>query len=139
MPLDCGVADIGHVDVGDARARRGRRNQLAGVSAEGSIERAYVAAGHRVLARRWRARGGEIDLILQDGNGTYVFAEVKKSATFDRALARITPQQVARIHAAAEVFLGDCPQGLLSDVRFDAALVDSMGQTQILKGALLGY
>lgn len=130
MPLDLQLA-------GAARARRGARNNLSGAAAEGAVERVYCAAGHRVLERRWRGKGGEIDLILQDINGTIVFAEVKKGRDFDSALARISPVQVARIHAAAEEYLGLCPDGLLSDIRFDAALMDGAGRVDILKGALL--
>lgn len=132
MPLDL-------QSVGAARARRGTCNHLSGAAAEEAVERLYRDAGHRVLERRWRGRGGEIDLILRGTDGTIVFAEVKKGRDFDRALARISPAQVARIHAAAEEYLGLCPNGLLSDVRFDAALMDAAGRIDILEGALLAY
>ncbi|TNF21749.1 MAG: hypothetical protein EP318_05585 [Rhodobacteraceae bacterium] len=134
MPLDFHATGVGA-----ARARRGTRNRLAGAAAEEAIARVYRDAGHRVLERRWRGRGGEIDLILQDRDGTLVFAEVKKGRDFAGALARISPAQVARIHAAAEEYLGSCPQGLLSDIRFDAALMDGTGRVEIHEGALLAW
>lgn len=122
-----------------AVALRGQRNHLAGASAEASAERVYRAAGYRVLDRRWRGRGGEIDLVLQDAAGSFVFVEVKAAATFDTAIRRITLRQVQRIHAAAAEYLGQYADGALSDTRFDAALVDGTGQVQIMEGALLGY
>ncbi len=134
MPLDCGYA------AADAsRARRSQRNHLAGTAAEQAVARRYAAAGQPVIARRWRGTGGEIDLVCADGTGGYVFVEVKAARDFDSALARITPRQVARIHMAAQEFLGDCPAGLGSETRFDAALVDAQGRIEILEGALLGY
>lgn len=134
MPLD-----FGYAEAGATRARRSRRNHLAGSSAEHAVERRYAAAGYAPIARRWRGRGGEIDLVFADGAGGYIFVEVKTARDFDSALARISPRQVARIHMAAQEFLGDCPAGLDSETRFDAALVDGQGRIEIMEGALLGY
>ena len=106
--------DFPNEGIGAVRARRGRCNQLAGASAEGVVERVYLGAGHRLLERRWRGKAGEIDLILEDADGTLVFVEVKTGPDTDRALARISPAQVARIHHA-------------------------VGRVEILEGALLGY
>lgn len=130
--------DVGY-DVGASRAWRGQRNHLAGSSVEEAVERHYLEAGHVALARRWRGKGGEIDLVFGDGSGGFVFVEVKTARDFDSALARISPQQVARIHRAAEEFLADYPAGCDSETRFDAALVDGRGRIEIMKGALLGY
>ena len=74
-----------------------------------------------------------------DGAGGFVFVEVKTARDLDGALARISPRQVARIHAAAAEFLADCPAGLDSAARFDAALMDGQGRIEIMEGALLGY
>jgi putative endonuclease len=38
--------------------------------------RALKRAGYRVLATNWRARGGELDIVAEQG-GTIVFVEVK--------------------------------------------------------------
>ncbi|WP_323765999.1 YraN family protein [Marinovum sp.] len=134
MPLD-----FGYADAGATRARRSQRNHLAGTSAEASVARRYLAAGYVQIACRWRGKGGEIDLVFADRGGGYVFVEVKTARDFDSALARISPRQVTRIHMAAQEFLGDCPAGLDSETRFDAALVDGQGRIEILEGALLGY
>ena len=120
------------------RAHRGQRNNLSGQTAEAAVLRTYKARGATFIAERYRNAAGEIDVIVQQ-NGVYIIAEVKSAATFDAALARITPRQVARIYAAAEAFISTTPEGAFAEVRCDAALVDGQGQVQILEGALLPY
>ena len=134
MPLE-----LENDEIAAARARRGERNHRAGTCAEDAVARRYLAVGHTAVARRWRGKGGEIDLVFGDGAGGFVFVEVKTARDLDGALARISPRQVARIHAAAAEFLADCPAGLDSAARFDAALMDGQGRIEIMEGALLGY
>ena len=98
------------------------------------MERAYRRRGARVLARRWRGRGGEIDLILDD-HGVTVFCEVKRAVSSDAARARLRPVQAARIHAAAAEFTGSLPAGLCSEMRFDLAWANERGRGAILPGA----
>ncbi len=116
------------------KAERGRRAWHAGAAAEESVERLYLHRGFSIAARRWRKGGGEIDLILRDGAGL-VFVEVKKAPDFERAAARVTEQQIARIHAGAAHFLAGEPQGELTPCRFDVALVNAAGETRILESA----
>jgi putative endonuclease len=119
------------------RAARSATGYRAGLSAEDQVARDYEDRGYPVLARRWRGGGGEIDLALQDGDGV-VFVEVKKSGSFDRALARVTPKQVSRLFRAAEAFLAEMPNGALTTVRFDLGLVNAHGQLRIVEKALTG-
>lgn len=114
---------------------RGRYAQLAGVSAESAVAKAYVAKGYRLVAERWRCAFGEIDLIAER-NGTCVFVEVKKSRSFASAAMRITQRQQERIFAAASLYVSDLPKGLLTPMQFDAALVDGVGQVEIRENAL---
>ncbi|WP_323035725.1 YraN family protein [Pararhodobacter sp.] len=109
----------------------------AGLSAEDQVARDYVRRGFPVAARRWRGKGGEIDLILRDGAG-FVFVEVKKSRDHARAAERLRPQQMQRLFAAASEYLGQCPTGLDTFARFDVALIDAQGRIQILENALSG-
>jgi putative endonuclease len=53
----------------DPRQGLGRRGEQA-------AERALETAGLRILERRWRWRGGEIDLVAEEGE-LLVFVEVK--------------------------------------------------------------
>lgn len=50
----------------------------AGLSAEDRIADDYERSGYPVAQRRWHGKGGEIDLIAQDGD-RLVFIEVKQS------------------------------------------------------------
>lgn len=116
-------------------ALRGRVQHAAGEAAEDIVLRHYQRLGYRHRETRWRGPGGEIDLILQTGD-TCVFVEVKKSATFDKAAARILPRQVQRIFLSAETYLDRAGLGGLCPCRFDAALVDGTGAVELRIGAL---
>lgn len=113
----------------------GKIGYLAGLAAEDAVVRTYVRAGLQLAHQRWRGQGGEVDLIFRDG-AEVVFVEVKTSRTFARAAARLQPRQMARLMSAAEEFLGDEPKGLLTQMRFDVALVDGTGAVHILENAL---
>jgi len=110
----------------------GAKSYHAGLCAEDQVARLYERAGNVLVARRWRGRGGEIDLILRDG-AQVIFVEVKQSRTHEQAAAHLSPAQVARIYAAASEFVEGEPLGQLTDVRLDAALVDGAGQIEILQ------
>ena len=121
-----------------ARALRGRNAYEAGVSAENRIAQDYERRGFTVDRRRWRgaraAGGSEIDLITRDGEGI-VFVEVKTARDFARAAERLCRRQMRRLCTAAEVFLAGEPNGLLTNVRFDVALVDAAGRFEIIENA----
>lgn len=106
----------------------------AGLSAEQRIAQDYERRGFVVARRRWRGAAGEIDLITRDGD-CLVFVEVKKSRSIARAAERLNRRQMARIYASAEQFLADEPQGQLTNVRFDVALVDHAGAFEIIENA----
>jgi putative endonuclease len=117
-----------------ARAHRGRMAYHAGLAAEDVIARHFRGLGHRIAAQRWRGHRGEIDLIVEDGDGL-IFVEVKQSRDFDTALSHVTPAQVRRLYATGEEYLGTRVDGSLTDVRFDVALVDGGGAVRILENA----
>lgn len=99
------------------------------------MRRAYVSDGYVCIAQRWRGQGGEVDLILKAGEG-FVFVEVKKSKSFASAALRLSTKQRARIVAAAQEFVATQPNGLLSEMRFDVALVDGAGRVERIENAL---
>lgn len=98
------------------------------------MEQHYRRGGAQILARRWRGRGGEIDLVARDG-GELVFIEVKASASFAAAAAMLGPRQAGRIRQAAGEYLAGEPAGALTPVRFDVALLDGSGAIDIIRGA----
>jgi putative endonuclease len=86
----------------------GRRTaaQSAGGEAEEAASRFLEGRGLQILARNYRTRLGEIDLIARDG-ATLVFVEVRKrtSEAYGGAAGSIGPQKQRRIAAAARQYL----------------------------------
>ena len=118
-----------------ARTHRGRTNYHAGLAAEDAVARAYHRLGCRVIARRYRASAGEVDLVLRNG-AEVVFVEVKKGRTHDGAIERVRPDQVHRIRAAATEFVEGEPRGQLTAMRLDVATVDAVGSVRLHPGIL---
>ncbi len=77
---------------------------------------------YRILARRFKVPGGEIDLIAIKG-GTIAFIEVKARGTLASALESITQAQQRRIGNAARAWLSRHPEHLALTLRFDAIFV----------------
>ena len=116
------------------KTERGLRSHLSGEAAEAAVKRAYLDRGAQVLEMRWRGQGGEIDLIFAD-QGVIVFCEVKKAGSFEEAAARLRPALMRRIHAAASEYLARLPNGQLTELRFDLAMVDGRGEVRIAENA----
>ncbi len=114
----------------------GARSYLSGLSAEERVAAHYRRAGCAVAARRWRGIGGEIDLVVRDGEVT-VFVEVKAARNLARAAERVGARQARRVMAAAEEYMAQAPDGALGDMRFDVALVDGAGRIEILPDAFI--
>lgn len=101
--------------------------------AEIVAERLLVGLGWRVLARNYRLRGGELDLVCSEADGTVVFVEVRQrsSLRFGGAAESLDARKLTRLRRTADHFL---TYGLLAQdggraslderrVRFDAVLV----------------
>ena len=82
-----------------------------------------VQRNYRV-ARGPRAKGGEVDLVMRDGDGTLVFVEVRarRDDRFGGAAASIGAAKRQRIVFAAMHFLRRLP--LTPPCRFDVVAVD---------------
>jgi putative endonuclease len=93
-----------------------------GLSAESRAAAYLLAKGYRILARRFRTRYGEIDIVARRRN-LLTFVEVKARATLDDAAYAISPHQQHRIVAAAQMWLANHPEHANFDCRFDAILV----------------
>lgn len=89
--------------------------------------------GLRLVERNYRvargpsARGGEIDLILRDRDGTLVFVEVRsrRSRAHGGAAASVDTAKVARLRRAADHYLLRLP--VLPPCRFDVVAIDGAG------------
>jgi putative endonuclease len=87
----------------------------------------YEARGGQVLARNWRCRDGELDLVVRQG-GTIVFCEVKSrtGVGFGLPAEAVTPVKQARIRRLAARWLrehADSLGGRRSGLRFDVATI----------------
>lgn len=101
----------------------------AGARAEALCERLLARSGLRVLARNWRCRFGEIDLIAEE-QGTVVFVEVRyrSGSAYGGAGESITAAKRARIAAAARAWLAERPE---TPCRFDVLLLESAAGERI--------
>jgi putative endonuclease len=84
---------------------------------------AYRNLGYRLVARNWRCRLGELDLVVTRG-GALVFCEVKtrRGSGFGGGYEAVTWRKRAKIRSLAEAFLQE--QGARPDaIRFDVASV----------------
>ncbi|MBY0423643.1 MAG: YraN family protein [Parvularculaceae bacterium] len=81
-----------------------------------------AAKGYRVLARRFRSAGGEIDLVARR-QGVLVFVEVKARPRFDEAVLAVTFKARRRIEAAARAFAARHPRYAEDGFRYDIVAV----------------
>ena len=106
------------------RLFRSRRTHLrrSGPKGERLAEIFLEQKGYDILARGFRAMGGEIDLIAQRGN-TSIFVEVKTATTghFGPPESWVTPAKQAQIIKVATAYLQQRPD---SASRFDVIAVD---------------
>ena len=102
----------------------------SGIAAEELAARFLSGQGLRVIARNYRCRFGEIDLIAQDGD-SLVFVEVRlrRSNRFGGAAASITHAKQRKLVATARCYLA----GLRSvpSCRFDAIVLDALDTQRI--------
>lgn len=91
-------------------ATLGRTTRAAGAAAEDLALQHLQAAGLRLLERNYRTPGrggGEIDLVMQAGDGTVVFVEVRQrsAAGHGGAAASVGAVKQKRIVLAARHYL----------------------------------
>jgi putative endonuclease len=110
----------------DALARLPSPERVAafrtGLSAEARAAAYLMAKGYCILARRFRTRYGEIDLVVRRRN-LVAFVEVKARASLDEAAYAVTPRQQRRIIDAAQAWLMAHPEHADFELRFDVMLI----------------
>jgi len=97
--------------------------QQFGFSGERLAEKFLVERGYTVVARNFRTREGEIDLICRD-HGVLVFVEVKtrRSARFGAPEEAVTYKKLQRLRSAGFAFLVEHP---CRSFRFDVIAIDA--------------
>jgi putative endonuclease len=102
--------------------------QEFGKAGEDAAVRELERRGYAILARRYRTRHGEIDIVARDGETT-VFVEVKARTTaeFGGAAAAVTPIKQRRLAAMAVDYVA---RQRLSGrpCRFDVVAIDGVGE-----------
>ena len=116
--------------VGATRASRNSRTskQQSGDQAESAALAHLRAAGLTLIARNFVARGGELDLVMRDGN-TLVFVEVRfrAEASHGDGLDSVSATKQRRLIAAARTFLADHAKYARWTTRFDVIALGAGG------------
>ena len=109
---------------------------MKGAAEEDLALRYMQAKGMQLVARNVRFRGGELDLVMKDGD-TLVIAEVRKrsSDAFGGAAASVDPRKRGRIVQATRLWLAQSPQYSDWPIRFDVCALDSANQVSWLRAA----
>jgi putative endonuclease len=119
-----------------------RHNRRYGSRGEDLAARWYAGQGYEVVARNWRCRDGEIDLVAARA-GELVICEVKArtSDRFGLPAEAVTPAKQRRLRRLAALFLAEAsragsglavPRG--AQVRFDVAAVLG-GRVEVIEAA----
>jgi putative endonuclease len=101
--------------------------QILGKTGEDLAVRELERRGYAILARRYRTRFGEIDIVARDGE-TLVFVEVKarRTARCGTAAESVTRWKQRRIAAMALDYLAWAGR-LDAPCRFDIVAIDGIG------------
>jgi putative endonuclease len=101
-----------------AAGRRGEDHALAFLEAK----------GYRLVARNFRHRRGELDLIVDAPDGTLVFVEVKSNrvSSSGRPLERVDGRKIRRLQKLAQRYCAMEKQDH-RDMRFDVVGIDLRG------------
>ncbi|MCB2112294.1 MAG: YraN family protein [Parvularculaceae bacterium] len=99
-----------------------RKAERRGRSAEFLVGILYRLQGYQILETRYRAPGGEIDLIARRGK-LIAFIEVKRRDDENAAIAAVTPKNRRRLESAARSFAARRPHFDEFAFRYDIAAV----------------
>ncbi len=99
-------------------------NRALGNRGEGLAVDHLCAAGYRILERNFRSRGGEVDIVARDRDGTIVFVEVKTRTNLAFGLPQlaVTTRKQRQIAKGALSWLSR-HQGHQQAARFDVIAV----------------
>jgi putative endonuclease len=105
----------------DGRSRKLRAYRL-GFRGEALASLALMAKGYRIVARRYRTKLGEIDLVARKGD-LVAIVEVKARPTLDEAMDAIGREAQWRIEGAADLWLTAQRDQARLSMRFDMVAV----------------
>lgn len=123
-----------------AQTDKRRKAEKAGRRAEIWVALYLILTGHRILAKRYKTRSGEIDLIARRGK-TILFVEVKQRAKPEHAIDPVTARSEERIIRSGEIFMSRHPvyvdQGYA--LRYDMAVVTGHWRITYSRNAFRGW
>lgn len=90
---------------------------------------------YEIVARRYRMRGGEIDIIAKRGR-TVAFVEVKARAALEDAMIAITEEKRRRVSHAASKWLAANPWAVDHVLRADAVFIAPRRLPRHVKAAM---
>jgi len=106
----------------DSGGSRKLRHYRRGHRGEWLAAMALMLKGYRILARRYRTKLGEIDLIARRGD-LVLIVEVKVRPTLIEAMESVQRLSERRIEAAADLWLARQPDHARLVLRFDMVAV----------------
>ncbi|MGN6534606.1 MAG: YraN family protein [Mesorhizobium sp.] len=106
----------------DAATVKRRKSYRRGHRGEWLAAMALMAKGYRILARRYRTKLGEIDLIARRGD-LVLIVEVKARPTLVEAMEAIARESERRIEGAADLWLSRQRDFGRLSIRFDMVAV----------------
>ena len=99
------------------------QRSATGALGENAVAAWYEERGYEILARNWRVRDGEIDIVARLER-TVVICEVKtrNSTAFGQPFEAVTKTKQLRLRKLAGLFLSEHPEAR-GTIRFDVASV----------------
>jgi len=94
--------------------------------------------GHSILAKRFKCKAGEIDLVAKRGK-RIIFVEVKQRQSLAAVQESISYRNEQRVMAAAEVFMTKNQALFGHDLRFDAIYLVGRWKLSHMKDAFRAY
>lgn len=104
-------------------------SQQRGEAAEAQARQYLEQHGLRLLARNWRCRLGELDLVMLDAD-TVVFVEVRyrRHSAWGGAIESVNSRKREKLSRAAQLFLQQESRWAKYPCRFDVIAINANGQ-----------
>ncbi|MGH9069500.1 MAG: YraN family protein [Acidimicrobiales bacterium] len=133
--IEDGAVPAGAVPAGAVPPTAASRRRALGAEGEAMAAAWYEAHDYQVLARNWRCRDGEIDLVVGKGRA-YVFCEVKSRTTdaLGTPAEAVTRAKQMRLRRLAAHWLEEAAPRPARQIRFDVAAILA-GEIEVIEGA----
>ena len=109
---------------------------MDGAAAEDQALLFLQGQGLKLVARNWRCKASELDLVMRDAD-TVVIAEVRKRRRDDYGFAAETVdrRKQAKLVRATRLLLAVRPELAEAPLRFDVVTLDAAGKVEWLREA----